>query len=221
MQMTEPTSLADVPLPAPRAARLRRPGWRDPRLLLGLTLIGVSVLVGSWAVTSAGRTVPVLVARETLVPGTVLDRDLLLVHEVHLPEGTAAYLGAGDDLSGLVVTRPVGAGELVPAGAVGDGVGLGLRPVAVTSAVRPSDDVRVGAVVDLWLLPASRDADRAPEEVASGLTVSQVAEPTGAFAVGTGTTVHVLVPVADLPAVLGAVSSEGTVAVVPVPGGRR
>ncbi|MBN9374777.1 MAG: hypothetical protein J0I40_05175, partial [Cellulomonas sp.] len=52
-------------LPAPVAQRLRRPGWRDPRLLTGLALVAASVALGSWALRAAERTVPVFVVRET------------------------------------------------------------------------------------------------------------------------------------------------------------
>src|SRR5699024_7184933 len=34
-------------LPSPAAVRLRRPGWRDPRLLLGVVLVAASVALGS------------------------------------------------------------------------------------------------------------------------------------------------------------------------------
>ena len=40
-------------LPAPAAARLRRPSWRDPRLLVGLLLVAVAVVVGTTAVAAA------------------------------------------------------------------------------------------------------------------------------------------------------------------------
>src|SRR5690242_3396447 len=53
-------------VPAPVAARLRRPGWRDPRLLSGVALVAGAVALGSWVVSSAQHTVPVYVARGAL-----------------------------------------------------------------------------------------------------------------------------------------------------------
>ena len=53
---------------------------------------------------------------------------------------------------------------------------------------------------------------------AEGLTVAEISAPDGAFAGGGARTVHVLVPQAQLSAVLGALAGEGTVGVVPVPG---
>lgn len=208
---------------SPAAVRLRRPGWRDPRLLLGVVLVAASVALGSWLVASAGRTVPVYAADVALVAGDVLDTDALVVREVRLAGSEGAYLSAaGPPPEGLVVVRTVGAGELVPLAATAERSALDLRPVAITPSGPLSRSVVAGASVDLWFVPAE-DASAAspstPRQLAEALAVAEVSEPTGTFAVGSGRTVHVLVPVADLPDVLAALAAEGSVEVVPVPGG--
>ena len=81
-------------LPAPTAGRLRRPGWRDPRLLVGVALIAASVVLGSWAVTTAQRTVPVYVARDVLPPGAPLTSAALVVADVRLGDRVDGYLRA-------------------------------------------------------------------------------------------------------------------------------
>lgn len=213
-------------LPAPRAVRLRRPGWRDPRLLLGVALVGLSVLLGAWAVGTAGRTVQVFAAGEALVPGDVLSADALRVVEVRLPDGAAEYLPATADAEGLVVTRTVREGELVPDSAVARESMLDARAVAVTTGAQVSTAVVEGALVDLWFVPeravgaqAGDDEPSEPRLLAASLPVVEVGASSTAFSVGPGATVHVLVPVADLPAVLGAVRGPGSVDLVPVPGG--
>ena len=214
------TSVID--LPAPVAARLRRPGWRDPRLLAGLAMVAASVLLGSWVVRTAQSTVPVYMSRAALVPGDRLDVDQLAVVDVRL--GTVDidhYLRADQPVDGVVV-RVVGRGELVPASAIGDASDLDLRPVSVTLERVPSQDVTEGASVDLWFTPAPEtgegDDAAAPHELASGLVVAEVTTQDGAFSVGSGTQVQVLVPSDQLPEILTALSADGTVDVVPVPG---
>jgi len=216
---------------SPAAVRWRSPGWRDPRLLLGVTLLATSVALGSWLVSSAGRTEPVYAARVPLVAGDVLDAESLVVREVRLDGGPDVYLSAAVDLpAGLVVVRTVGQGELVPFAATAESSALDLRPVAITPSGPMSRAVVAGASVDLWFVPADDGAagstmattaqtSGAPRQLAAGLAVSEVSEETGTFAVGAGRSVQVLVPVADLPDVLAALAADGTVEVVPVPGG--
>lgn len=226
-------------LARPVAPRLRRPGWRDPRLLVGLVLVAASVALGGWAVGAAARTVPVYAAVGPLVPGQALDAGSLAVREVRLDAAADAYLSAAEPLpTGLVVQRTVADGELVPRSALGEVDALELRPVAVpVEGVLPSGLV-AGAVVDLWFVPegggaavpagagsgsagesgAPGAAPAQPVALAEALTVAEVGEPDGAFAVGGTTTVHVLVPLDRLTTVLGATAAEGDLQVVVVPG---
>lgn len=215
------TSVID--LPAPVAARLRRPGWRDPRLLAGIAMVAASVLLGSWAVRTAQATVPVYVTRAALVPGDTVSADELAVVDVRL--GTVNldhYLRADRPTAAdVVVVRAVGRGELVPASAVGSAADLDLRPVSITLTRAPSREVAPGALVDVWFTPPAPDDDAAPGEprqLAGGLTVAEVTTPTGAFRASGGSSVQVLVPTDVLPVILTALAADGTVDVVPVPG---
>jgi hypothetical protein len=213
------TSTLDLPVPV--AARLRRPGWRDPRLLAGLALVAASVALGSWALRAAERTVPVYVARETTVPGTAIDAGSLAVADVRLGTvGLDRYLRADRPLpDGAVALRVVDAGELVPASAVGSADDLALRPVSVPVSGQVPEAVHAGARVDLWFSPkAASDEPAVPSQLAEALTVAEVDRPQGALAAGGTTTVHVLVPTSQLPDVLGALAAAGRVDVVAVPG---
>lgn len=214
-------------LPAPVAPRLRRPGWRDPRLLAGVAMVAGSVALGSWAVRAAQATVPVYVAREALVPGDRVAADGLAVVDVQL--GTVdldRYLRADVALpEQAVVQRVVAAGEIVPRGALGDAQGVDVRPVAVPLTHAPARGIVTGAQVDLWFVPeppqgasGSPAPATEPHELAGDLTVAEVSTPEGAFAVGGASVVQVLVPSDRLPTVLGALAGAGVVDVVPVPG---
>lgn len=221
-------------LPAPVAPRLRRPGWRDPRLLAGVAMVAGSVALGSWAVRSAQSTVPVYVARTALVPGDRVEPGALLVQDVQLGAvDLGGYLRADRALpEEVTVLRVVGAGELVPRAALGDAAEADVRPVAVPLEHAPSRALVVGARVDLWFVPepsgdASSEgsagtgdaaASAGPRPLAVGLTVAEVDTPDGAFSVGGASTVQVLVPSDQLADVLGALAGPGSVDVVPVPG---
>jgi len=206
----------------PVAARLRRPSWRDPRLLAGLVMVAASVSLGSWAVSSAQASTAVYAARGALTPGEPVSGADLVVALVRLDAAQAShYLTVADGPpDGLVALRTVGAGELVPRSAVGAASALEVRPVPVTVADAPSAGVVEGALVDLWATSRDMNGDVVgqPALLAAGLEVAEVARPTGAFAVGGETTIHVLVPERQLPEVLGALATKGSVQVVLVPG---
>jgi hypothetical protein len=236
------TSVLDLPTPV--APRLRRPGWRDPRLLAGVALVAASVVLGSWAVRTAQRTVPVYVARESIVAGQRVEPGVLAVVDVRLGAADVGrYLSADEPLpAGGTALRTVGAGELVPRAAVGAADDVDVRPVAIGLVRPPAKAVTTGALVDLWFTPSesSGPADGAadgavdgaargpgdgtapselvPHPVATGLTVAEVSRPDGGFTVAGAATVQVLVPTGSLAAVLAALSADGTVDVVPLPG---
>jgi hypothetical protein len=208
------------PLPAPVAARLRRPTWRDPRLVVGVVIVAASVALGSWAVSSAGRTVPVYVADGTLTPGEAVDASRLRTVDVRIDAGTELYLRADQDLPAeLVALRVVDDGELVARSALGDGADVDVRSVSVPVDQAMSARVTAGSVVDLWSAPeapAGADAPAAePSPLVEGVVVEQVDEAGSGLVVADGATLHVLVPADDLPAVLSALADPGAVTVVP------
>jgi hypothetical protein len=210
-------STSSALLPAPQANRLRRPGWRDPRLLVGVALIAVSVLAGSWLVRASARTVGVYAASRALVPGSEVDGAALTVVQVRGVDA-AAYLPADRPLpSGAVVLRVVGRGELVPGSAVGDAARLSVRAVSVPLRVAPPTDLTVGSLVDLWYTPAPGSGEGPPKALVSSADVAGVSSGASRLEVGAGT-VQVLVGRDDLPEVLAALAGDGVVDVVPVPG---
>ena len=215
-QATAPPRPATA-LPAPPANRLRRPSWRDPRLIIGLLLVVMSVAAGSWIVDAAQGATPVWVARGTLTPGSELTEQDVEVADVRLTGSQlAGYLDATEPVpAGLVVLRTVQAGELVPRSALGDQAALDVRPVPI-SVPDPGAALVEGAVADLWFVPAHDDGE--PYVLAQALTVAEVTGPSGAFSQGQ-TVVHVLVPEAELPVVLAATAGPGDVRIVPVLGG--
>jgi hypothetical protein len=143
------------PAPSPPARRATRPGWRDPRLALGIALVALSVVVGVRVVDGRATTTPVLAAAEALVPGQTLTEADLTVVEVRFATDGAAdrYLPADTPVEDLVVDRPVAEGELLPRAATSGPDEAGSRlPLAVASGQLPTT-VEVGSLVDVWVSP--------------------------------------------------------------------
>lgn len=210
-------------LPAPAAPRLRRPTWRDPRLVVGVVIVALAVALGSWAVSSAGRTVPVYAADGTLTPGEPVDVEQLRTVDVRLGSGSELYLRADEDLpDDLVALRVVDEGELVARAALGDAADVPVRSVAVPVDQAVSERIAPGAVVDLWSVPEApaggTQAAADPAPLVSGAVVEQVDAAGSGLVVDGGATLHVLVDEGELPDVLKALGSDGAVTVVPQAG---
>jgi hypothetical protein len=187
---------------------------------VGIVIVALSVALGSWAVSSAGRTVPVFAADGVLTPGTPLDADRLRTVDVRLGGATDHYLRADEPLpGGLVARNVVEDGELVSRTALGPSDDVDVRSVAVPVGAGLSDRIRSGAVVDLWFVPEAGAEDSAePAELVSGVVVEQVDTADSGLVVANGATLHVLVTTEDLPDVLAALGADGAIAVTPVAG---
>lgn len=211
-------------LPAPRAARLSRPRWLDPRLLGGVLLVLLSVVVGAKVVADADRRVEVWSVTRDLGADTRLADGDLRATAVNLSGSTGRYLSAAQDLDGLVLTRPVSHGELVPVAAVaraGDGE---QRRLAIEVDRFGVAGLKKGQVVDVFVVRETPSGERPapPELVLSGVTVAEdVRSGASAFGGGSATAgVALLVDRADVPDLIDAVA-HGDVYVAQVPAGAR
>jgi len=108
-------------LPSPAASRLRQPRWLDGRLVLGVVLILVSVVVGANVVRAADTSISVWKTSRSLAAGAVLvEADVVATRVRLFGADRARYVDAtrGAHPTGLVLRRDLGAGELLPAGAL-------------------------------------------------------------------------------------------------------
>lgn len=176
------TTLGDATVAAtPPAQRVRRPGWRDPRLWIGVVLVAGSVAAGARLLAAADDTVQVWAAASDLGAGVRLTEDDLVATRVRFADERteAGYFTVDDELpADLELVHGVDAGELVPRAAVGRTGESGL--VEVPIAVEPEQvppSVTAGAVVDVYVVaapaPEEDGADPAPSDgpALAGVTV--------------------------------------------------
>ncbi len=199
------------PTSRPIAGRLRRPRWTDPRLLIGVALVSIAVIGTASVVANADRTEPYLAARHTLTPGSTLEESDVVVTHVRVGEGT--YVAPEDEPWGAVVTRVIGAGEMIPQSSLADSDSYGSRPVAVTASRPLGEAIKPGATVDVWV---TREGIAGLEsvEVAAGVIVDEVEREGGAFSARPGETVYVLIPAAKVGDLLAALADADEVSVV-------
>ncbi|MFO7243826.1 MAG: hypothetical protein DIU73_002990 [Actinomycetes bacterium] len=200
----------------PVAGRMRRPSWRDPRLLVGLVLIAVSVAAVATIVRTADQTSPYYAARGPIAPGTVLAPDDLVIVNARI--GSDAYVPATLKPWGQVVTRVVGEGELLPADALSAPEDFDGRPVAVRTSLPLAATIERGAIVDVYVTEHDATGRPATRLIGSGLAVDDVVRDERSFGLGTGETVYVVVPSAQIVGFLEALAGGGDISVVGLAG---
>jgi len=197
--------------------RARRRFWFDPRFAIGVLLVAASVAGVVAIVGAADTSLTVYAARGALSPGDRVDADDLVAVDVRLDGAHELYLVPSDlPDDGLVVTRPIGDGELVAASAVGST--LGEQQTAIVLAVNGelAASVDAGSGVDVWSArQAGSGLFEAPAVIVSAATVVRLVDREG-FVVDDGSAaIEVLVPRAQIARVLEAVANDDAISVVP------
>lgn len=178
--------------------RATSPGWRDPRLWIGIVIVAASVVVGARVLAAADDSVAVWALRSDAGPGEHLTDDDLVEHQVRFDDDgdLDRYFEVSDPLpDDLTLLRGAGKGELLPRSALG-----GTKEsdtVEVSLEVSPGQvprSVTTGSTVDVYLVAKSRPA----EPALAGVTVVDVPAADDTFAPAGLQQVVVAVPSDDV-----------------------
>lgn len=190
------------------------------RLVVGITLILVSVLGVVAVVQGAQRTEGVYVAARNLPAGTVLTPKDLQVIGVRLATARQGYLEAGASVSGTT-DRPIARGELIPRSAIRIGAVSATRLVTLpVEQFHAPSGLTVGDVVDVYATPTDAMANANATVIAQSVVVRQVDTDGGRFGSASGATgVVVEVSVKQAARIVAGVRT-GSVDLVPVVWGK-
>jgi len=202
----------DTVRPAPRAF------WADARFLLGIALIIASV-AGVWlVVASARQTAPVFAAARTIVPGQTVTADDLRVVDVALGPTGETYVSPASLEPGVIATRTVFEGELLPQAAVDEEDAATTTSVVIRTAGEVSAAISPGSVVEVWAAPAEGGGEFGePRILVPSATVVTVTRD-DAVVSGKDVSLEIVIPRADVAATLAALADESSLSVVPVAG---
>jgi hypothetical protein len=203
------------------AARLKKPSWKDPRLLIGLLLVlgsiaGVIALVGT-----ADRTTQVFAAREDIVVGQVVTEADLSIVRVRLDDVEAGYVTVEQGLAeGKVALQRVAKNQLVPRESLGVADALDRKPVAIAMEEELPAQAVPGARVDVWIsMPGSSSAFEEPELLLPSAEIAGMTAGSATLGSAKTTVVMVLVTDEQMPKLLGAQANKAKVSVVWNPAG--
>ncbi|RWZ46401.1 hypothetical protein ELQ90_15240 [Labedella phragmitis] len=202
--------------------RRRFPRSVDVRLLVGIVLVAASI-GGVWAVVAAAdRSVPVYAAASTIVAGDAVGKDDFVVEQVSLGRAGDLYAAPGSLGDGLVATRTVLAGELMPREALSSSHDLARAPVVVTVAGELAERVTEGREVDVWT-SSTGDGDEAvgapPSVLVSGALVMRIVKEESLVAGSSEVSVELSVPDGAVAVLLAATAAGDSLTLVPVDGG--
>lgn len=188
---------------SPPATRVNRPGWRDPRLWIGVLLVAVSVVGGARLLAAADDTVAVwAVASDMGAGATVTESDLepLRLRFADDPDLGRYFVAEEGFPTEVMLQRSVDAGELLARSAVvptGESDLIHLPLEVAPHQVPPA--VTTGSVVDIYLSESVRSRASKSRPGPALEAVSVVAAPPVAesFAVTGARQLVVAVPQAD------------------------
>lgn len=189
----------------------------DPRLAIGLALVAASV-AGMWGIVAAiDDTVEVYAAAGALAPGDRIDKADLVVRAVRLGDVGEKYLVPGDFPSdGLVVTRAVGEGELIPATALGAPESVRVTAIVLSVDGQLASAIQPGSTVDVWAASAAENGEFvSPSAIVTAAGVVRLVATDGIVGAGETTAVEILVPRSRVARVLEALANGDAVSVVP------
>jgi hypothetical protein len=200
------------------AANTRPRFWVDPRFLLGMVLVIASIVGVSAVVAGSDRTIAVYAAKGALAVGDTLDQADLVETRVSLGTAGSLYLTPSRlPAAGVVVTRTITAGELIPAAAVGSRTGQEVTSIVLDLSGRLSGGLSAGSVVDVWSAPPVDGGGYGPPAVLVGqATIVRILEPTGLIQSEGARAVEVLVPKDRVATMLEAVANEEAVSLIAV-----
>ncbi|MGF4042804.1 SAF domain-containing protein [Paenarthrobacter nitroguajacolicus] len=203
------------------APRLKKPSWKDPRLLIGVLLVlgsvaGVIALLGS-----ADRTTQVYSAREDIAVGQVVTEADLSIVKVRLDEVEPSYVTVEHGFAeGKVALQRVAKNQLVPQASLGSADAVDRKPVAIAMEEELPAQAVPGSRVDVWVaVPGSNQAFEEPRLLLPSAEIAGMTSGSSALGAAKTTVVMVLVTDEQMPKLLGAQANKAKVSVVWNPAG--
>jgi hypothetical protein len=170
-------------------------------------------MVGAWVLIEQSKTTEVfLVTKQNLASGTSLKASDLDQIPLSMFEISGSYLQPDALVDGLVLTRPLAAGEAVPISALTTAELTNWSNVVLTPTLELSSQIEVGTKVSIWSSPhLDFQTFGEPDLLATDIEVVKIIEPQGNFA-DTSKSVELRVPKNSLHYLIGAITNNDALA---------
>ncbi|WP_421084607.1 SAF domain-containing protein [Rothia nasimurium] len=200
------------------ATRYKKPGFKDPKLVIGLLLILVSVVGVVGIVRFANKSEPFYMASSDIKIGDALTSANLKVVDVQLGESAGHYVRADVELTeGTVAMQPIKSGELIASSEITDELKDGRRLTTLLMDHYAVAGFSSGDLVDVWVSfkrEGSNDYE-APQSLVSHAEIHSITAQESIIG-GTGkTAVELWVNADQLSQVLSASNGGAAINLIP------
>jgi hypothetical protein len=191
-----------------------QPGGKSPISIALSALVVLGSVLGAWFFIDSSKTTEVfLVTKQDLPSGAPLSIANLERIELSLFALAGAYLRPESLLEGTYLQRPIGSGETIPLSAITTQDQNNWSNLVLTPQIPVSSNVTVGSKVAIWASPLLEfQTYGEPVLLAVDAEVVQLIEPEGGFS-GQQKSLELRVPSESLQYLLGAISSQASMAI--------
>lgn len=196
--------------------RLKRPSWKDPRLLVGLLLVLASVVGVVLLVARLDHTVPVYVAKSELHYGQAISEEDFMTVQVNLGEASDKYVLATDDVpENMLAVRPVKSGELIAKAALDEAPPPGEQSLMLALPVENISGLLPGDEIEIWVAERRGPQEFAdPSKVVTKGTLADLDNQQTTLGPVNTVKVRIWLPSSDIPKILKSQSNQSQIFLV-------
>lgn len=191
--------------------------WKDPRLVVGVILLLISIIACTQLIAAARAGIPVYQTTRPIAQGETLGPGNIRIVDVR-PE-SEAYVPAGEMPSDARTLVNLGPGELIARSAVTTQAKDDQRTIVVSVSDGLPDSVAPGTRLELWFVPTAQigSQDKQPPKLITGkATLVKVLGESGILAGQGASRIEVRLNVDDISGILESAHGNGTLSAVPV-----
>lgn len=201
------------------APRFQKPGLKDPKLLIGLLLIVLSVIAVISVVRLGNKTEPYYLATRDIAVGEEIHMQDLTVADVRLAESREHYISQQKGIAeGTIATSRIASGQLIPASSISSENTDGRRIATVSIESTYAATLTPGKHVDVWISTKGQGGANSyndPEVVMEAAEVSTISSKETLIGGSGKSVVQILVNDDALAKILKALNNEEKINLVP------
>ncbi|MFW0179072.1 SAF domain-containing protein [Rothia sp. P7208] len=198
-------------------SRLQKPGFKDPKLLIGLFLILLSLTGVIAVVNISNQTKPYWVTtREIYVGEEITEKDLKKV-DVRLSEASSQYLSTDENGSAHIATQFIGAHQLVPKNSLGEAEQNDRKKTAIVLDATVASGYKAGDLVDVWVSSKNENGNgyATPVRLMEQAEIARINSEDSVLGSTGKTALQLLVSEDVLSSILHATSNDSKISLVP------